>query len=55
MATAKRLEGRCAVCGDTGGSRHWWNSWCEFVAGNRANRSLATADAVSAYHAACIA
>jgi hypothetical protein len=44
-----------AVCAREGGSRYFWNSWCEFVAGNRANRSLATADAVSAYHAACIA
>jgi hypothetical protein len=44
-----------AVCARTGGSRHWWNSWCEFVAGNKANRSLATADAVSAFHVACLA
>lgn len=43
------------VCADTGGSRHWWNLWCETVAGNRANRSLASADAVSAYHVTCLA
>ena len=43
------------VCGDTGGARHWWNSWCEYVAGNRANRSLVSGDAVSAYHVACFA
>jgi hypothetical protein len=42
------------LCVSTGGARHWWNSWCEFVAGNRANRSLASADMVSAYHAECI-
>jgi hypothetical protein len=44
-----------ATCRDTGGSRHWWNSWCATVAGNRANRSLTSADAVSAYHVACLA
>ena len=50
-----KIAAYVAICADTGGARHWWNSWCEFVAGNRANRSLATADAVSAYHVACIA
>lgn len=34
----------------TGGSEYWWNSWCEYVAGNRANKSLNTGDAVSAFH-----
>lgn len=43
------------VCRETGGSRHWWNTWCEYVAGNRANRTLTTGDAVSAYHVACLA
>ena len=43
------------ICAETGGARHWWNSWCEFVAGNRANRSLTSGDAVSAYHVACLA
>lgn len=33
---------------------YWWNTWCEHVAGNRANRALATGDIVSAYHALCI-
>jgi len=42
------------VCGETGGARHWWNSWCEYVAGSRFNRTLPTGDAVSAYHAACL-
>ena len=32
------------------GSEYWWNSWCEYVAGNTANRSLATGDEVSRYH-----
>lgn len=42
------------TCTETGGSRHWWNAWCETVAGNRANRSLTSADAVSAYHVSCL-
>ena len=32
------------------GSEELWNSWCEYVAGNKYNKSLPTADAVSAYH-----
>lgn len=43
------------ACADTGGARYWWNSWCEYVAGNRANRSLLSGDAVSAYHVECLA
>jgi hypothetical protein len=50
-----KIRNYVAICADTGGSRHWWNTWCEFVAGNRANRSLASADIVSAYHVACLA
>lgn len=42
------------LCSQTGGARHWWNTWCEFVAGNRANRSLTNADMVSAYHVECL-
>ena len=43
------------LCLQTGGARHWWNTWCESVAGNRANRSLSDADMVSAYHVQCLA
>lgn len=32
------------------GSRKWWDEWCEHVAGNRHNRNLPTADAVSRFH-----
>ena len=32
------------------GSEYWWNSWCEHVAGNKANRDLDTGDLVSRYH-----
>lgn len=42
------------VCRETGGARYWWNTWCEYVAGSRFNKSLPTGDAVSAYHAACL-
>lgn len=44
-----------SICAETGGSRHWWNTWCEYVAGNRANKALTTGDAVSAYHVSCLA
>lgn len=37
------------------GSEWWWNTWCEYVAGNRMNKSLATADEVSRYHYNAIA
>ena len=51
----KKIADYLALCVSTGGSRFWWNAWCATVAGNRANRSLTSADAVSAYHVACIA
>jgi hypothetical protein len=51
----KKITRYVGLCSETGGSRHWWDIWCETVAGNRANRSLTTADAVSAYHVQCIA
>lgn len=36
------------------GAEYWWNSWCEYVAqkGGK-NKSMQTAEQVSAYHAAC--
>jgi len=36
------------------GTEWYWNTWCEYVAGNRHNKSLGTADEVSAYHYTCI-
>jgi hypothetical protein len=42
-----------ALCQEKG-SEYWWDSWCEYVAGNKANRYLTTGDAVSAYHVDCI-
>lgn len=45
------------LCNDLSGALHgetcaewWWNSWCDYVAGNRSNKLLDTADAVSKYH-----
>ena len=36
------------------GSAYWWDTWCEYVAGNQANRSLDSADVVSRYHVECV-
>ena len=36
------------------GSEYWWNSWCDYVAGNPANRSLVTGDIVSRFHVECV-
>ena len=38
----------------TGGTEYWWNTWCEYVADNSANKALDTGDVVSAYHVACV-
>lgn len=39
---------------DTGGSQYWWDTWCEYVAGNRANKTLDTAQKVSKYHVTAV-
>jgi len=36
------------------GAEYWWDTWCEYVAGNRANRALDTGDIVSRYHVECV-
>ena len=36
------------------GSQYWWNTWCDYVAGNRANKALTTGDVVSRYHVECV-
>jgi hypothetical protein len=51
----KKIAHYVKACAETGGARFWWNSWCEYVAGNKANRSLTDGDMVSAYHVACLA
>ena len=37
------------------GTEYWWDTWCEHVAGNRANKALDTGDVVSRYHVECVA
>ena len=36
------------------GSEYWWDTWCEYVAGNRANKLLDNGDIVSYYHVECV-
>ena len=36
------------------GSSFWWNSWCDYVAGNRANKTLTTGSAVSKFHVTAV-
>jgi hypothetical protein len=50
----KKIAAYVKACADTGGAKFWWNSWCDYVAGNRANKSLTSGDAVSAYHVTCL-
>jgi len=37
------------------GTEYWWDTWCDHVAGNRANKALDTGDIVSRYHVECVA
>jgi len=50
-----KIRAYLELCLKSGGAEFWWNTWCSTVAGNRANRSLTSADMVSAYHVECIA
>ena len=50
----KKIQNYVALTQSTGGSEYWWNIWCNYVAGNRANKKLTTGNAVSAYHVTCI-
>ena len=45
----KKIADYVAFCQQKG-ARYWWDTWCDYVAGNRANKKLLTGDAVSAYH-----
>jgi len=49
----KKVEAYVALT-QVKGSMYWWNTWCEHVAGNRANRALDTGDVVSRFHVECI-
>jgi len=49
----RKVEAYVEMC-QLEGTEYWWCSWCDYVAGNRANRRLTTGDAVSAYHVDCV-
>ena len=49
-ATQRKHVARYVEYCQRNGSENWWNEWCEHVAGNRQNRKLATADAISRFH-----
>jgi len=36
------------------GTEYWWNSWCDYVAGNIGNKALTTGEAVSEFHVQCV-
>jgi hypothetical protein len=36
------------------GTEYWWDSWCDYVAGNRGNKELDTGTKVSEYHIKCV-
>lgn len=50
----KRVLDYIQLCHDLAGAGRcadfWWNSWCDYVAGNKANKLLDTGDVVSKYH-----
>jgi hypothetical protein len=50
----KKIENYVTFCQEKG-AEYWWNTWCDYVAGNRANKRLPTGDAVSAYHVQALA
>ena len=50
----KKIRDYISLCKRTGGSQYWWDTWCEYVAGNNANKKLPTGDAVSAFHVVAV-
>jgi hypothetical protein len=48
-----KIKAYVATCAKLGGSEYLWNSWCDFVAGNRGNKRLTSGDTVSAFHVEC--
>ena len=50
----KKIADYVALTQRTGGSEYWWNTWCDYVAGNRANKSLSTGDEVSMFHVVAV-
>jgi len=53
-ATVRKKVEDYVVLTQKKGSQYWWDTWCEYVAGNRANRALDTGDVVSRFHVECI-
>jgi len=49
----KKIHAYITLC-QIEGTEYWWNSWCDYVAGNAANRSLVTGDIVSRFHVECV-
>lgn len=45
----RKVSAYVALC-QQDGAEYWWNSWCDYVAGNKSNRLLDTGDVVSKYH-----
>lgn len=50
----KKIEDYITFTQQTGGAEYWWNTWCNYVAGNRANKSLDTGAKVSLYHVTAV-
>ena len=50
----KKIADYITFTQQTGGAEYWWNTWCEYVAGNRANKSLDTSEKVSYYHVTAV-
>jgi len=50
----KKIQDYVHLTQVTGGTEYWWDTWCNYVAGNRGNKKLTTGDMVSKYHADCI-
>ena len=50
----KKIADYVALTQRTGGSEYWWNTWCDYVAGNRANKSLSTGNEVSMFHVVAV-
>ena len=49
----KKVKAYVEMCQEDG-TKYWWDSWCDYVAGNRANRLLDTGDVVSKFHVDCV-
>ena len=50
----KKIADYITFTQDTGGAEYWWDTWCNYVAGNRANKSLDTGAKVSYYHVTAV-